>query len=63
MISSIFLKNVTWTNVLTNENASEACDSFLSKFIWHYFPKKEVKIKTNNLLSPWITKGQVKPSK
>ena len=57
------LKIVTWTYVLSNENASEAYDSFFSKFTDLYgiaLPKKEVKIKVKNLMSPWITKGLVK---
>ena len=40
---------------LSNENAREAYDSFLSKFTDLYnitFLKKEVKIKTENLISP-----------
>ena len=57
MISSDFnlFKNIAWTNVLSNENANEAYDSFLSKFTDSYnvaFPKKEVKTKTKNLMSP-----------
>ena len=57
MISSDFnlFKNIAWTNVLSNENANEAYDSFLSKFTDLYnvaFPKKEVKTKTKNLMSP-----------
>ena len=68
MISSDFnlFKNITWTNVLSNENANEAYDSFLSKFTDLYnvvFPKNEVKTKTKNLMSPRITKGLVKSSK
>ena len=68
MISSDFnlFKNIAWTNVLSNENANEAYDSFLSKFTDLYnvaFPKKEVKTKTKNLMSPLITKGLVKSSK
>ena len=49
-------------NVLSNENASEAYDSFLSKFTDLYdiaFLRKEAKIKTKNLISPWITKRLV----
>ena len=60
------LKNVAWRDVWNNENASEACDSFLSKFTDLYdiaFPKKQVKIKIKNLMSPWITKGLVKSCK
>ena len=57
MISSDFnlFKNIAWTNVLSNENTNEAYDSFLSKFTDLYnvaFPKKEVKTKTKNLMSP-----------
>ena len=48
------LKHVAWTDVLNNENASETCDSFLSKFNDLYniaFPKKQVKIKIKNIIS------------
>ena len=54
-------------DVLSNENASEAYDSFLSKFTDLYntaFPKKEVKEKTSNFVRPWVTKaGLPKSSK
>ena len=60
------LRNIAWTDVLSNKNASEAYDSFLSKFTDLYniaFPKKEVKIKIKNLMSPLITKVLLKSFK
>ena len=59
-------KNIAWTDVLFNECASEVYDSFFSKFTDLCniaFLNKKVKIKTKNLVSPWITKGLVKYSK
>ena len=51
------VKDIVWTNVLGDKNASEAYNSFLSKFTGLYnivFMKKEVKIKTKKLMGPWI---------
>ena len=51
---------------MINENASESYGSILCKFTDLFnitFPKKEVKIKRKNFISPWITKGLVKSSK
>lgn len=49
------LKDNAWANVLINENASESYGSILCKFTDLYnitFPKKEVKIKRKNFISP-----------
>ena len=58
-----YLVIVSWTDVLSNQNASEAMIPFFSKFTDLYgiaLPKKEVKIKTKNLMRPWFKKGMVK---
>ena len=57
------LNYVTWEEL---QCPDEAYNSFLNKFQSIYeqaFPEVEVKLKTKNLLSPWITKGLSKSSK
>ena len=59
------LKNIAWTDVWSNEKASEVHDSFLSKFTYLYniaFLKNEVKTKAKSLMSSYITKELVKKS-
>ena len=58
------LKNIIsstdWNDVLGKTIANESYDQFIKKFSLIYddcFPIKVKKIKTKNLLSPWITKG------
>ena len=60
------LNEVNWERIKEYDNVDSAYEVFLSFFSEQYekaFPKKEIKIKTRNLLSPWMTKGLLKSSK
>ena len=59
------LHEENWNDIFSINNANDSYDLFLKYFLKHYeiaFPKIEIKIKTKNLLSPWITKGLLKSS-
>ena len=58
------ISNTNWTQIEGHENANDAYDQFLQKFLIIYddiFPK--VKVKMKKLLSPWITSGLRKSSR
>ena len=60
------ISEVDWNVIKETNDANKAYDCFLKLFLDKYekaFPKLEFKIKTKNLLSPWMTKGLIKSSK
>ena len=60
------LNLASWENFHKITCPNKAYDSFLELITSFYeaaFPKVKIKIKTKNLLSPWITKGLLKSSK
>ena len=60
------LYETNWDGTEVSQNPDEACKSFLNKFsdlYDTYFPKNQVKLKSKDLQSPWITNGIRKSSK
>ena len=60
------LYETNWDDTEVSQNPDEACKSFLNKFsdlYDTYFPKNQVKLKSKDLQSPWITNGIRKSSK
>ena len=60
------LKNRNWEDITNTSDPNEVYDKFLKTFSSMYeiyFPISKIKIKSKNLLSPWITKGLLKSSK
>ena len=60
------LQETSWDDIEASRNSDEAYKSFLNKFsdlYDSYFPKKQVKLKSKDLQSPWITNGIEKSSK
>ena len=54
------LKNIKWDKILPDNSPDKACETFHFIFSDMYdtaFPKREIKIKTRHLQSPWITRG------
>ena len=55
-----------WDDIKASRNPDEAYKSFLNRFSdLHdtYFPKKQIKLTSKDLQSPWITNGIKKSSK
>ena len=60
------LYETNWDVIEVSQNPDEAYKSFLNKFSDlsnTYFPKKQIKLKSKDLQSPWITNGIRKSSK
>ena len=60
------LYETNWDDIEVSQNPDEAYESFLNKFsdlYDTYFPKKQIKLKSKDLQSPWITNGIRKSSK
>ena len=54
------LYETSWDDIEAFENSDEAYKSLLNKFSDlrdTYFPKKQIKLKSKELQSPWITNG------
>ena len=54
------LYETNWDDIEVSQNPDEAYESFLNKFsdlYDTYFPKKQIKLKSKDLQSPWITNG------
>ena len=60
------LYETNWEDTEVSQNLDEAYKSFLNKFpdlYDTYFPKKQIKLKSKDLQSPWITNSIRKSSK
>ena len=60
------LYETNWDDIEVSQNHDEAYKSFLNKFsdlYDTYSPKKQIKLKSKDLQSPWITNGIKKSSK
>ena len=60
------LHETNWDDIEVSQNPDEAHKSFLNKFsdlYGTYFPKKQIKLKSKDLQSSWITNGIRKSSK
>ena len=60
------LYETNWDDAEVSQNPDEAYKSFLNKFsnLYNtYCPKKQIKLKSKDLRSPWITNGIRKSSK
>ena len=60
------LYETNWDDIEVSQNLDEAYKSFLNKFsdLYNtYFPEKQIKLKSKDLQSPWITNGIKKSSK
>ena len=54
------LYETSWDDTEASQNPDEAYKSFVNKFsdlYDTYFPKKQIKLKSKDLQSPWITNG------
>ena len=54
------LYETSWDDIEASQNPDEAYKSFVNKFsdlYDTYFPKKQIKLKSKDLQSPWITNG------
>ena len=54
------LYEIDWNQVKSCEHPSESYEIFLAKFLSIYnafFPKKNIKVKSKGIQSPWITAG------
>ena len=60
------LYETSWDDVEASRNPNEAYKRFLNKFsdlYYTYFPKLQIKLKSKDLQSPWVTNGIKKSSK
>ena len=60
------LHETNWNDIEVSQNLDEAYRSFLNKCsdLYHvYFPKKQIKLKSKDLQSPWTANGIKKSSK
>ena len=54
------LYETSWDDIEASQNPDEAYKSFVNKFsdlYDTYFPKKQIKLKSKDLQSPWIMNG------
>ena len=54
------LYETSWDDIEASQNPDEAYKSFVNKFsdlYDTYFPKKQIKLKSKDLQSPWMTNG------